>query len=83
MNVEELTTLTRTLQNYCDNIHEFLKMFGPLSLKITELIAHRDKEYAHWEQIGKHLSEQVDILLSESTYKNCQLCIQVKGRKIK
>ncbi len=57
MNAEEQTTVTRTPQNYSDHVHEFLKMYGAFSFKVTELIADDDKVYARWEQTGKHLSE--------------------------
>lgn len=57
MNVENLTTVKRTPQNYSDHVKEFIAMYGNFSFEITELIAEGDKVYARWLQKGKHLAE--------------------------
>jgi predicted ester cyclase len=57
VNAENQTTVTRTHENYCNHIKEFINMYGSFQFEITELLADGDKVYARWYQSGKHLAE--------------------------
>ncbi len=57
VNAENPVTVPRTPDNYADHVREFLKLYGPFTFEVTELIGQEDKVYARWKQTGKHLAE--------------------------
>ena len=56
VNAENPVSVPRTPGNYADHVKEFLKLYGPFTFEITELISQDDKVYARWRQTGRHLA---------------------------
>ena len=52
---ENPITIKRTPKNYEDHIRDFLKMYGPNTFEVSEILSEGDKVYVRWIQTGRHI----------------------------
>lgn len=49
------SVIERTPANYEAHVREFLALFGPFRLEVTEFLAGSDRVYVRWRQEGRHV----------------------------
>ncbi|WP_312473256.1 ester cyclase [Neobacillus sp.] len=54
---EEDVTVIRTPHDYADHVREMIEAYGTFSVDIQEMLAHGNKVYVRWKQVGTHVGE--------------------------